>query len=300
MVGNYYETLVSHWENREKPMENDVKNQEGLWVCGRCKTPRQKFLKNKYSHEKVTIWENCQCREEAFLAFERKREVEKEEKLRIWRKEEERKGIEKLKSVSLMGGKLEKARFEFAEITSENERNIRLCKNYVNKFEKMEEKSQGFLFWGDVGTGKSFAAGCIANELLDRGVSVLVTSLVKLVEEMSAFDKNGHSEDVARLMRQLSQVKLLVLDELGAERYTPWTVEKIFQIIDARYNADLPVIITTNLTLTELMEEKNLEKKRIYSRILEKNLPLCWHGESWRNKQARNRFDEMLQILEEV
>lgn len=299
MANEYYETVARSWEKREKPLEGDYQNEEGLWMCGNCKTSRQKIIKNKFGEEDAIVWQKCECREKEWLKRETRREREKEEKIRAWHKEEELKVIQRLKDVSLMGAKLDKARFEFAETTKENQRNIKLCKSYVNKFDKMEKNSQGFLFWGDVGTGKSFAAGCIANELMERGVSVLVTSLVKLIEIMSSFNKSGYHEDVARLMKQLSTVKLLIIDELGAERYNEWTHEKIYQIIDARYNADLPVIVTTNLTLQQLQEETEIDKKRIYSRIIEKCYPMLWFGESWRNKQAGKRFDEMLRFLEE-
>lgn len=299
MANWYYEGLVKCWAEAESPEQGDFKNDEGLWMCGNCKTPRQKIVKNKFGEIDATVWQNCQCREKEWLEREARREREKDEKVKEWRKEQQLKSIRNIKNLSLMGPKLERARFECAQTTRDNERNLKLCRSYVNKFEKMEENSQGFLFWGDVGTGKSYAAGCIANALIEKGVSVLVTSLVKLIEEMSAFDKNGHSEDVDRIMKQLCSVRLLILDELGAERYTKWTMEKIYQIIDARYNADLPVIVTTNLTLNELKGEQGMDKKRVYSRILEKCYPLCWYGESWRHKQAGERFDEMLRLLEE-
>ena len=50
---------------------------------------------------------------------------------------------------------------------------MKLAHNYVDNWEKMKSNSSGLLLWGDVGTGKSFFAGCIANALLEKGVPVL-------------------------------------------------------------------------------------------------------------------------------
>jgi len=56
----------------------------------------------------------------------------------------------------------------------------------VEKWPEMRDKNVGMLFYGDVGTGKSFYACCIANALLDKGVSVLVTSSPKILEKIQA------------------------------------------------------------------------------------------------------------------
>ena len=78
----------------------------------------------------------------------------------------------------------------------------------------MYEDNQGLLLWGPVGTGKSYAAAVIANELLDRRTSVVMTSFIKILKEVGTFDDdNGKIE-------KMNQSKLLIIDDLGAERGT--------------------------------------------------------------------------------
>ena len=104
------------------------------------------------------------------------------------------------------------------------------------------------MFWGDVGTGKTFVAGCIANYLLQQRISVLITSLSKIINDLQGFsiqDKNDYLES-------LNRFKLLILDDLGAERQSDFALEQVFNVIDSRYKNGQPIIITTNLTLTEI------------------------------------------------
>lgn len=273
-------TIAERGRRNNKPEEGDYQNEEGFWVCGQCDGVRETMKRN------MRVWVLCPCREA-------KLEADKEEKVKLWREEQSSKVIERTKTLSLMDSKLQKARFEVAEMSSENERNFSICREYADRFEVMENKSQGLLFYGDVGTGKSYAAACIANELLSRGVPVVLTSLVKLIDRLRGFET-----DVDAVMTRLRKARLLILDEVGAERCTEFVLEKMYQIIDSRYNSDLPFIITTNLCLGEMRDVQNMELRRIYSRILEKCFPMQWHGESWRNKEAKSRYDDMRAFLE--
>ena len=139
---------------------------------------------------------------------------------------------------------------------------------------------------GPVGTGKTYTAACIANELLAQGVSVVMTSLVKLIE-------NGISD----LCSRLSAIDLLILDDLGAERSTDYALEQVYNIVDSRYRAGLPVIYTTNLTLEELKNPADMRYARIYDRVLEKCFPVEFRGVSRRKHGARQGFDDMMALL---
>lgn len=283
--------LAQRGKRYNKPEEGDYQNQEGFWVCGQCHGVREKL--QPISNGNMRVWVQCPCREQTWKEEETRLQAIKEEKLALYRQEQAISSIERMKSFSLMDHKLKKASFQVAEITPENQRNFKICRRYADRFQEMEEKSQGLLFYGDVGTGKSYAAACIANELLSRGVPVVITSLTKLIDKLRGFDT-----DVDAVMNRLRKAKLLILDEVGAERPTEFVLEKIYQIIDSRYNSDLPFIITTNLSLAEMKDVPNMELRRIYSRILEKCYPMQWHGESWRNKEAKSRYEDMKFLLE--
>lgn len=201
--------------------------------------------------------------------------------------------IQRLRNASLLDEKLRGATFDAFKATKYNERNLKLCRRYAMKFDQMVEKDQGLIFWGSVGTGKSFAAACIANYLLDRKVPVVMTSFVKLLETMQGF-----SEDDSALIARLNRAKLLIIDDLGAERSTDFALEKVYDIVDSRYRAKLPIILTTNLSMTEMKESADIRYTRIYDRIFEMCYPMQFTGRSWRKAEAARRFDEMKNFLE--
>jgi len=121
-----------------------------------------------------------------------------------------------------------------------------------------DRPSQGIMFTGDVGSGKTFLAAAIANELLDRGVQARFLVVPDLLDDLrtAMLHNTGDSremDDVA-LLRSIRQVDVLVLDDLGVHNYTEWTCNKLYSLLNFRLNNQLPVIITTNLKMSELDE----------------------------------------------
>ncbi len=266
----------------------DYVDEEGLLVCGVCKERRQNNITLPTvtadgQETTMTMKVVCSCRCE--------REREEEEK----RQEQARKDMERvsrLRKASLMDEKFKEARFATFQITKYNDRNMKLCRRYVSGFDKMMAKNQGLIFWGDVGTGKSYAAACIANELLSKGVPVIMTSLVKILELVQAGD-----EKESEIITRLNSARLVIFDDLGAERNTDYALEKIYNIIDSRYRSKKPMLLTTNLTIDEMKREIDRRYSRIYDRIFEVCYPMQFAGPSWRKKAANQRFREMEALL---
>ena len=178
-------------------------------------------------------------------------------------------------------------------MTEENRKVFGIAKRYVENFGEMFSKGQGILFWGNVGTGKSYTAAAIANELLGQMHSVIMTSFIKLLDEMSDFERDD-SEYIAKLNR----AKLLIIDDLGAERGTDFSLEKVYDIIDSRYRTGKPIILTTNLEISQMKSCDDIRYNRIYDRIFEMCYPVKVDGMSWRKKEAAARFSETRRILE--
>ena len=130
----------------------------------------------------------------------------------------------------------------------------------------MKANASGLLIWGDVGTGKSFFAGCIANALLEKGVPVLMTNFSRILNTLTVM----HFEDRNQFINSLNRYSLLIIDDLGIERNSDFALEQVFNVIDCRYRSKKPLIITTNLTLSELNNAADIAHKRIYDRILER------------------------------
>lgn len=186
-----------------------------------------------------------------------------------------------------MDSALAQARFVSSDRGGENAHSMETCRRYAAKFPQMRQDNRGLLLFGGVGTGKTHTAACIANELLEHGVSVVMTSLVKLID--------SGAEDICSRM---GSIDLLVLDDLGAERSTDYALEQVYNIVDSRYRAGLPVIYTTNLTLEELKHPADMRYARIYDRVLERCFPVEFRGSSRRKAGARQGFEEMKALLE--
>ena len=136
--------------------------------------------------------------------------------------------------------------------------------------------------FGDVGTGKSFFAGCIANALLDRDVPVLMTNFPTILNRLTGM----FSEDRADFIASFDEYDLLIIDDLGVERSTEYAMEQMFFVIDSRYRSRRPMIITTNLKLSELKNPPDLAHARIYDRILERCAPILFDGKNFREENA--------------
>ncbi len=114
--------------------------------------------------------------------------------------------------------------------------------------------TDGLLLTGQVGSGKTFLACCIANTLLARGKTLLFIVVPDLLDQIKAtYDaKSENSVTESELLDTAREVPLLILDDLGAHNYTNWTRNKIFSIINHRLNYLLPTVITTNINLEDL------------------------------------------------
>jgi DNA replication protein DnaC len=150
-----------------------------------------------------------------------------------------------------------------------NEKIMAIAKDYVDNFDDKYEKGLGLLLFGETGTGKSFTAACIANELLAKDRPVHMTHFERLFNTLWDL-KRGKQE----FLDNLNKFDLLVIDDLGAENTSDYTSSVIFNVVETRLNAGLPMIITTNLTRSELLSTSDMRKKRIYSRLFECCIPL--------------------------
>lgn len=109
------------------------------------------------------------------------------------------------------------------------------------------EHPQGFIvFTGDYGCGKTHLAAAIANAIVHRGNSVVFRVVPDLLDHLRATFAPNSTTSYDQLFEDTRTAPVLVLDDLGTESATPWAREKLFQIIDFRYVAHLPTIITIN------------------------------------------------------
>ena len=168
---------------------------------------------------------------------------------------------------------------------------IKFAKRYVENFEKYYAENIGLMIIGSKGTGKTFAAACIANALCENMQSVYMANVLSLTQQISSFDNEY-------ILNKIKNCKLLIIDDIGAERQTDYICEQIYNIVETRYRAKKPLIITSNLTLEQLKTCEDIRLVRTYDRLKEMCHPIVMTGESRRIKKANDRFQALKSELE--
>lgn len=161
------------------------------------------------------------------------------------------------------------------------------CLRYAETFDKGDRF--GLLLWGDVGTGKSFMSAAIANRVIERGFSALMTDIGTIVTM-----RESSFNDRQRLLERLMGCDLLLIDDLGAQRDTPYMMEQVYAVIDGRYRAAKPMVITTNMDAEQIASRRGHGPwSRVIDRILEVCYPLDFRGKSRRVPNTTDMRDEM-------
>ena len=250
---------------------------DGLLYCGKCQTPKQC---------RVTILDRertpmclCKCESEKLAK-------EEEERKRI----EFEKRVKELRKIGFPESDMQN--LTFANDDRPNEKISIVARNYVDNFSKMKADGKGLLLFGTVGTGKTYAAACIANALIDKGYSVLMTNFARIANTVQ-----GLFEGKQDYYDSLNRFPLLILDDLSAERKTEYMQEIVFNVIDSRYRAGLPMIVTTNLSSEELKKPADISYQRTYSRLLEMCIPVKVEGKDRRREKLKDSFEEYKNIL---
>lgn len=132
---------------------------------------------------------------------------------------------------------------------------VRGVRRYVDQLGQRLEEGRGLWFEGPQGTGKTTLAMLVSKHALAAGRSVAIYSVPRILSEMrDTFDDDAEFGST-ELIDRLTEVELLQLDDLGAERTSPWVLEQLYSVINARYEAERSVLVTTNLGRDELIEQ---------------------------------------------
>lgn len=261
-------------KGKEKICEDDYKDETGLLTCAKCHTHKECVV-TFLGKEKIVPC-LCRCEAEKYNASVKQNE--------------DRQRLHRVRELRRFGFSREEYKdWSFANDDRQYAKISDFCLKYVNNFAAMKKDGIGLIFHGSVGVGKTFYACCIANALIEREYSVFVTSLPELV--------NGMSDRRDTIIHILMNYSLVVIDDLGVERETEYSMEKVYEIIDARYKSGKPLIVTTNLTKDEIENPSDIKYKRIYDRISEMCMPIFVRGESRRKKKAENKIQAARELL---
>ena len=270
------EALFGRIGTADPASENEYTGRDGLRYCRKCHEPTQ-FRIVFMGRERIVPC-LCTCGKEE--VEREKRETAESDRLYE---------IARMKAAGIQDRHLREWTFAKAEDTPV----IRMAQNYVKNWKRVKAENLGLLFWGDVGTGKSYAAACIANALLEMRIPVLMTNFSKMLNQMGGL----YSEERFSYISSLSGFSLLIIDDLGIERSTDYAKEQVYSIIDERYKSGLPVIVTTNLTIEDLRCPSQLADARIYSRILEMCTPVHVAGSDRRTAAGKSKQEILKEVL---
>lgn len=139
-------------------------------------------------------------------------------------------------------------------------RALTVCRNFTSEF---DHSFDNLFLYGSTGTGKTFLTHCIARELIDTSHSVLYLTAASLLDifQNRALDREDLSESA---YEHILDCDLLIIDDLGTERSTAFTVSQLFVCFNERILRKKSTIVSTNLSLDDI---KSRYTERIFSRI---------------------------------
>lgn len=257
-------------------LQEDEIFKDNMIFCKKCNGKRL-FIDDEL---KICVRCLCDCQAE-------KRKKEDEENKRLER-------IENIRKNSLIGERYKNATFNNCVVgfNSSFDNAFNRCKAYINHLDECYKRGLGLFLYGSKGTGKSHLSVCMANEIINNCYNVMFTNFFDITKEIKKTFKNNSEEDEADVLDRISNIDFLIIDDLGTETLVrnnedTWIQEKIYDLLNKRYNNMKPTIFTSNHSLAELVNERGLMDKTA-DRILEmSNAIIKIEGQSYRREKRK-------------
>ena len=213
---------------------------------------------------KALVWwlnqpQRCDCAKavEFWKRWDAKQEELRKAQAIAEEQEQKRRKIEAILGRSGLKKRYLSRSFENFVVNDVNRKAYEIAKSYVDNWQENKDKGEGLYFEGTCGTGKTHLAVAIAMKLINQGVPVICKTSIDLlasIKQSYERDSTVNEEDV---IEAYNTVDLLVIDDLGKERATEWSVPILYRIINDRYENMLPTVITTNYNTDDLIDKLN-------------------------------------------
>jgi DNA replication protein DnaC len=145
--------------------------------------------------------------------------------------------------------------FDRAPITSLPPGVVSYVRRFTRDIDTRLDQGDGLWLSGPVGVGKTSLAMLVAGAALDAGRTVAIYSLPRLLSEIRMTFDDASVQSYTELLDRLTEVDLLHIDDVGAEKTSPWVLEQLYALVNARYEDERSIVITTNLDRDALAEQ---------------------------------------------
>lgn len=227
-------------------------------------------------NERIFIWKpflpRCDC--EKAQAYWQEQDRKKAERKAAEEEEKRRKAMQD-NVTRLLGNSGIKKRFQqrtfpnFRCDTPERKKNYQIAKEYADNFAYHKAKGDGLYIEGTNGTGKTHLAAAIALQLINEGIPVICKTSSDLLGDIKrSFSFEGAREH--EVLDIYKKVDLLIIDDLGKEQCSDWSMSTLYSILNDRYEDMKPTIVTTNYNadgLVNALTPKGFDNTKIVAII---------------------------------
>lgn len=223
----------------------------GFEVCQYCgkRLPRKRYV---LLGKEAVIAVSCDCEKAREKQDREQREnelaLERESKAKHWREH-----VAMLYEKSGMGRRFMARTFETYRADDDGKRRaLETTKRYVETFSQRQQEGKGLYIYGGYGSGKTHLAAAMTHALIQQGTSVICQTFGDMLMDIRDKMTQGITEETA--VQRYTKPQLLVIDDLGKEKCTEWSMSILYSMINRRYEDMAPVVITTNYDYHQLVK----------------------------------------------